>query len=74
MEATKIEYNGHNYLVIHVSHDPYYGRESVYHVLTNNQKWAGGIINEICGFPNAMSKEKCLKKVDIDIKKYSTAK
>lgn len=24
--------------------------------------------------PNAMSKEKCLKKVDIDIKKYSTAK
>ena len=56
MEATKIQYNGHNYLVHHLYTNPYYGRESVYHVLTNNQKWAGGIINEICGFPNAMSK------------------
>jgi len=56
MEATKIQYNGHNYLVHHLYTNPYYGRESVYHVLTNNQKWAGGIINEICGFPNVMSK------------------
>ena len=38
MEARKIEYNGHNYLVHHLYTNPYYGRESVYHVLTNNQK------------------------------------
>jgi len=56
MEAKKIEYNGYNYLVVHVSHDPYYGRKSVYHVLTNNQKWCGSIIPYLCGFPNAESK------------------
>ena len=54
--ATKIQYNGHNYLVHHLYTDCYYGRESVYHVLTNNQKWCGSIIPELCGFPNVESK------------------
>ena len=56
MEAKKIEYEGHNYLVVSVSHDPFYGRKDVYHVLTNNQKWCGSIIAELCGFPNVESK------------------
>ena len=56
MEATKLEYNGHNYLVHHLYTDNYYGRKSVYHVLTNNQKWCGSIINELCGYPNVESK------------------
>ena len=56
MEARKIEYNGHNYLIVYVSHDPYYGRKDVYHVLTNNQKWCGSIIPELCGFPDVESK------------------
>lgn len=56
MEAKKIEYNGHNYLVVYVSHNPYYGRKDIYHVLTNNQKWCGSLIPELCGFPNVESK------------------
>ena len=56
MEYTKLEYNGYNYLVHHLYTDCYYGRKSVYHVLTNNQKWCGSLIPGICGFPNAMSK------------------
>ena len=54
--AIKIQYNGHNYLVHHLYTDCYYGRTSVYHVLTNNPKWCGSIIAELCGFPNAESK------------------
>lgn len=57
MEATKIQYNGHNYLVHHLYSDCFYGRTSVYHILTNNQKWCGSIIAEICGYPNVQSKE-----------------
>lgn len=56
MEGTKIQYNGHNYLVHHLYSDCFYGRKSVYHVLTNNQKWCGSIIPEICGYHNVMSK------------------
>ena len=56
MEARKIEYNGHNYLINHLYTDTYYGRKSVYHVLTNNQKWCGSLIPELCGFPNVESK------------------
>lgn len=54
--ATMIQYNGYNYLVHHVSSDPYYGRKDIYHVLTNNPKWCGSLIPEICGYPNVMSK------------------
>lgn len=56
MEATKIQYNGHNYLVNHLYNDNFYGRKSVYHVLTNNQKWCGSLIPELCGYPNVKSK------------------
>ena len=55
-EAKKIEYNGFNYLVHHLYSDNFYGRKSVYHVLTNNQKWCGSIIPELCGYPNCASK------------------
>lgn len=56
MEAKVIEYNGHKYLVIHLYTDCYYGRKSVYHVLTDNQKWCGSIIPELCGFSKVESK------------------
>ena len=56
MEATKLQYDGFNYLIIPFSHDPYYGRKTTYHVLTNNQKWCGSIIAELCGYPNVESK------------------
>ena len=51
-----IQYNGYNYLINHVVSDPYYGRKEVYHVLTNNPKWCGSLIPEICGYHNVMSK------------------
>lgn len=56
MEATKIEFEGHNYLVHHLYSENNYGRKSVYHVLTNNQKWCGSIIPELCGYANVQSK------------------
>ena len=56
MGATKVEYNGFNYLINHLYSDCHYGRKSVYHVLTNNQKWCGSLIPELCGYPNVMSK------------------
>lgn len=56
MQATKISYNNHNYLIHHLYSDCHYGRKSVYHILTNNQKWCGSLIPEICGYPNVMSK------------------
>jgi hypothetical protein len=56
MEARKIEYNGHNYLINHLYTDTYYGRKDVYHVLTNNQKWCGSLIPELCRFPDVESK------------------
>lgn len=58
MEATMKEYQGHNYLVIHVSNDPYYGRKDVYHILTDNDKWACGIMNIIVGYPGVENKAK----------------
>ena len=73
---TKIEYEGHNYLVQHVSHDPFYGRKDVYHVLTNNQKWCSSLIPELCGYHNVMSKgEKDIKykqnpSIEIALKPY----
>ena len=55
-ECTKVEYNGYNYLVIPRSHSSYYSRETTYHVLTNNQTWAGGILNNVVGYPDVESK------------------
>lgn len=40
MEATLIQSDGHYYLVVPISHNCSYGRQSVYHVLTSNEKWA----------------------------------
>lgn len=56
MQATKVQFDGFNYLVHHLSTDNYYGRKSVYHVLTNNQRWCGALLPEICGYPDAESK------------------
>ena len=56
MEATKLQYNGFNYLIHHLYTDCTYGKKSVYHVLTNNQKWCGTLLPEICGYPNVESK------------------
>ena len=56
MVGTKVELNGYNYLVIHLGTDLFYGKKSVYHVLTNNQKWCGNIIPDLCGYPKAESK------------------
>ena len=56
MDAKMIEYDGFNYLVKLVSHNSFYGRKDVYHVLTNNPKWCGSLIPEICGYPDVMSK------------------
>lgn len=47
MEATVIEYNGHTYIVTLFSSNPYYGREQVYHILTNNGKWAAKDVEDI---------------------------
>ena len=47
MQATIIEYNGHTYIVISFTSNPYYGREEVYHILTNNEKWAAKDIRDI---------------------------
>lgn len=52
----KVTYKGHNYLVRHLYSENTYGRRRVYHVLTNNQKWDGGILNEVVGYPQVMSK------------------
>lgn len=54
--ATKYQFEGHNYLVHHLYSDCFYGRKSVYHILTNNQKWCGSLLPELCGYPNAQSK------------------
>lgn len=56
MNATKIEYNGFNYLINPLYSEHNYGRKSVYHVLTNNPRWCGALLPEICGYPNAVSK------------------
>lgn len=55
-QAKKIEYGGHNYLVHHMYSENDYGYKSVYHVLTNNQKWCGSIIAELCGYPDVDTK------------------
>lgn len=47
MQATIIEYNGHTYIVIPFTSNPYYGREEVYHILTDNEKWAAKDIRDI---------------------------
>lgn len=54
--ATKIEYNSFNYLVHNVVNENHYGRRRTYHVLTNNPKWCGSLLPEICGYPNVQSK------------------
>lgn len=56
VEATKIEYNGFNYLVHNVVNENHYGRRIIYHVLTNNQKRCGSLLPEIVGYPNIDSK------------------
>jgi hypothetical protein len=56
MEATLIKADGHYYLVIPVSHNCFYGRESVYHILTSNEKWAAKKLPDIVGYPNVESK------------------
>lgn len=53
--AKVITYKGYNYIVIHLYTDSSYGRKLVYHVLTNNPKWCGSLIPDICGYPNVMS-------------------
>ena len=56
VEATKIQYNGFNYLVHNVVNENHYGRKRIYHILTNNQKWCGSLLPEIVGYPNVDSK------------------
>ena len=53
--ATKIVCGGNNYLIVHLYDDCFYGRKSVYNVLTNNQKWCGSLIPELCGYNNVDS-------------------
>lgn len=52
----KITYEGFDYIIINDHNNPFYGRESVYHILTNNPKWCGALIPDLCGYPNVMSK------------------
>lgn len=40
MEATEIVVNEISYYICHIYTNPYYGTESVYHILTKNEKWA----------------------------------
>lgn len=56
MEATKIQCEGHNYLVIDAEHDNYYGRRVVKHVLTDNDKWAANIVKAVCGWEKVDTK------------------
>lgn len=55
MEATMIEYERFYYLVQPISLDNFYGRKAVYHVLTNNPKWCGSLIPQMCGYNNVIS-------------------
>ena len=55
-QCKEVQYDGYNYLVIKVDYYPLYGRETTYHVLTNNQKYAGSILNKVVGYPNVDSK------------------
>jgi len=57
MKATKLQYNGFNYLVHPIYTDNTYGKKSVYNILTNNPKWCGSILSEICGYSNIESKD-----------------
>ena len=45
-----LEFEGHNYIVLHKYSTHQYTRKSVYHILTNNQKYCGAIINDIAGY------------------------
>ena len=57
MRQKVIHRDGYNYIVNHLYSDSHYGHESVYHIHTNNPKWACGIMNEIVGYPDVESKE-----------------
>ena len=54
----KVVYKGHNYLINHLYSDNQYGTRRVYHILTNNQRYACGIMNEVVGYPNVEAKTK----------------
>lgn len=56
MEATKLQYNGYNYLVIDVRHDCFYGHRVTKHVLTDNPKWCAHILREVCGWSKVDTK------------------
>lgn len=49
-KAQMVTYEGYNYLVIPVYANSFYTRKYVYHILTNNQKYCGAILNDITGY------------------------
>jgi len=52
----KIIKNGYNYVVWHQYSENQYSFRAHYIVLTNNPKWCGSLIPELCGYPDVMSK------------------
>ena len=57
-EAMMVTYKGYNYLVIPVYVNHFYTRRYRYHILTNNPKHCGAIINAIAGYPEVEPKWK----------------
>ena len=56
MKIQHITNKGYNYVVIHLYSENNYGRKSHYVVLTNNPKWCGSLIPDLCGYPDTPSK------------------
>ena len=55
MEPKKIQFEGHNYLIVHLYSEHQYGYRAHYLVFTNNQKYAASIAQELCGYGNVDS-------------------
>lgn len=56
--AQMVTYEGYNYLIIPVYANNFYTRRYRYHILTNNQKYCGAIINSIVGYSEVEPKWK----------------
>lgn len=57
-KGTLIEFEGNHYLVIHLYSTHQYTQKRVYHILTDNQKYCGNIINIIAGYTEILPKWK----------------
>ena len=57
MKTKKIQFEGYNYLVIHLYNENQYGHRAYYNVLTNNPKYCASLLPELCGYKSDLDNE-----------------